>query len=349
MKQVFPLKWNHKNTLRRSREMNSTQLQIRHTRYRRRFRIPVKTARGIAETRKGILVSIENSNGTHAYGEIAPWDGFGCETLDQAEKILREISAGSFPAQKFPEILARAKNFPCTRHALASALFFLENPEKLKAPEPPNDRICKLILRRNPDDSPETLFEQIRLSRREDFRTFKIKIGLAPLDDEMRFCEKMLTLTAENLPDIRIRFDANGAWNTPSVLEKIAPLNTFPQLEFIEQPLAATPENDTAICALPPERAAKIALDESLREPWEMPAGTQVIAVVKPLLIGDFFRLREWLSSENAPRFVISSVFETECGRCILRELAAFTKNNPRALAHGIAPVLWDNGETNER
>lgn len=315
--------------------MSSLLRLLRYSRYSRRFRVPVKTARSIAETREGILVELEDETGNRVSTEIAPWEGFGCESLDDAETALRNLAAAPFPLEKIDEILAPG-TFPCTYHALSAGFFFSKNPESLKAPEAPNERICKLVLRRD-GDSTETLIEQIRRFRKESFRTFKLKIGLTPLDDEIRFCKKILMLVAENFPEIKIRFDANGAWNSALTLEKLTALNAFPQLDFIEQPLAASPENDAAIYALPSEIAAKIALDESLREPWQMPTGTSVVAVVKPLLVGDFFRLRKWLSpEENAPRFVISSVFETECGRAVLRALCSATRSNPRALAAGI-------------
>lgn len=317
--------------------MNQPLLKIAYARYSRRFRVPVKTARGVAETRDGVWVSLRDSCGNAADSEIAPWEGFNCETLNEAENFLKTLATKTFPHEAFSEILKIADALPCTRHALASAFFLLKNPAAANAPEPQNAQICKLILR-DSASAAETLFDQILRSRERGFRSFKIKIGLNPHDEEIRFCQKILQLAATNFPEAQIRFDANGAWkNAEKTFAALAPLCAFPQLEFIEQPLAATPENDAAVYALPPHLAKKIALDESLREPWEMPAGTPVIAVVKPLLVGDFPRLRDWLSQkENAPRFVISSVFETETGRNILRLLCAENADNPRALAAGI-------------
>lgn len=316
--------------------MTRTFHALTFSRYSRRFRVPLETARGVAETREGLLISLQDAHGNAAHAEIAPWEGFACETLREAENILTKLAAKPLPPEKLYEMLEPENAFPCTHHAISAAQFFLRNRESLNAPEPPNAKICKLILR-NSATSPETVFEQIIRSREDGFRSFKIKIGLAAPDDEIRFCEKILSLSAKNFPEARIRFDANGAWNSPEALPAFAPLCAFPQLEFIEQPLSATPENDAAVYALPPQFSAKIALDESLREPWKMPTGTPVVAVVKPLLVGDFPRLRAWLlPKENAPRFVISSVFETETGRNTLRFLCAENADNPRSLAAGI-------------
>lgn len=303
----------------------------------REFRTPVKTARGNASRRESIVLTLRHQNGKIGRGEIAPWEGFGCESLDDARTALRALAGTLLPENPTDLPAAAPENCPCTRHALAAAAFFLENPDAAEAPEPPENAVCRLIPRRA-DDVPDALFRKIlQHAAASGTRAFKIKIGFDALENEIALCRKLLETAAQAVPEIRLRFDANGAWNTPAALDAFVPLTAFPQLEFIEQPLAATPENDAAVLALPRERAAKIALDESLREPWKLPDETPVIAVVKPLLIGDFFRLRRWLSCGNAPKFVISSVFETDAGRAVLRHLYEFTHRNPRALDAGIA------------
>lgn len=336
---AFPPKWEQKTFRARAAAvsfptMNRSPLKLAFERVSRPFRVPVKTARGTATARESLVVSIRDDAGRAGRGEIAPWDGFGCETLDAAEAALRALAehAGT------PESLAAAvsADLPCTRHALAAAAFFLENPAELAAPEPTPAAVCRLIPR-DAADAPETLAEKIRHAHAEGFRAFKIKIGLAALADEVALCDALLRLAAESFPDARLRFDANGAWRDAAALDALAPLAAFPRLEFVEQPLAPSPENDDAVLALPRERAAKIALDESLREPWRLPDDAPVVAVVKPLLVGDFPRLHAWLRRENAaPRFVISSVFETDVGRSVLRALCARADGNPRALAAGV-------------
>ncbi|MGF0069137.1 o-succinylbenzoate synthase [Candidatus Spyradosoma sp. SGI.093] len=318
--------------------MNRSPLKLAFEHVSRPFRVPVKTARGTAAARETIVVSMRDEAGRVGRGEIAPWGGFGCETLDAAEAALRALAehAGK------PESLADAvpARLPCTRHALAAAAFFLDNPAEFAAPEPTPAAVCRLIPR-DAADAPETLAEKIRRAHAEGFRAFKIKIGLAALADEVALCDALLRLAAESFPDARLRFDANGAWRDDA-LDALAPLAAFPQLEFVEQPLAPAPENDAAVLALPRERAAKIALDESLREPWTLPDDAPVVAVVKPLLVGDFPRLRAWLRRENAaPRFVLSSVFETDVGRSVLRALCARAADNPRALAAGVGTLAF--------
>lgn len=282
--------------------------------------MPVCTASGVFNMRESILVSLKNAHGETCSGEIAPWQGFVCETLDEAERALKNPSNVDF------------SRLPCTRHALAAAKFFLENPAAKTAPEPAHSAT---LISRVPEMSPQAIAEKIMPENRAGTpAVFKIKIGMRPLREEIKFCRDVLKI-AQAQGNCRLRFDANGAWNGKDALDALAELNAFPNLEFIEQPLAATPENDALIFALPPARAEKIALDESLREVWNVPADARIVAVVKPLLIGDFQKLRAWLAQTSGTRYVISSVFESEIGRAVLRFLCEENKKNPRQLSAG--------------
>lgn len=316
--------------------MKSRPYALDYTRYALPFRTPVKTSRGTYAVREGIRLTLSDAQGICGLGEIAPWEGFACETLDDAEFALKQLGKQLSKTAAFDALTASGTHLPCTRQALAAALFQAETPSSRYLPEPPDARIARLIPR-NSSSTPESIFEQIEQARILGFRVFKVKIGLRPLSDEIQFCGQLLRLVAERTPELRIRFDANGIWNDPAVLNAFVPLCAFRQLEFFEQVLRSSPENDACIFALPTMVAEKMALDESLREPWEMPTGTPVIAVIKPLLIGDFQRLRRWLQARDIrSRFVLSSVFETEFGRSTLRFLCSENANNPRALAFGI-------------
>ena len=314
------------------------EIRISWRRESRRFRVPVQTARGIFETRESILLTLADSCGNAGEGEIAPWQGFGCENLDDAENFLRAAQRSRIFAEDFFSALpAKTRAFPCTRHAFEAAKFFLENPEMRDAPEP--EGFAQLISRLPGNAFSAEKF--VAFSGSSKTRIFKIKIGLEPLAEELKFCRNVLR-TATELGNVKIRFDANGAWNGADALDAISELNAFSALDFVEQPLAATSANDALIFSLPRERAEKIALDESLREPWKIPEDAAIVAVVKPLLVGDFLRLREWLGSETGARYVISTVFENGAGADVLRFLCRENEKNPRQLVCGRGNV-WKN------
>ena len=261
------------------------------------FGVPVKTSRGTFPCRESLLVRIEDKSEAFSCGEIAPWDGFGCETLAEAEAFLR--SCGARVPAEIPE------NLPCTAHAFSAAKFFFENPDCRKI-SVPQKRLCAKLIRRFREDVPEKILEEIAREHSAGFSVFKIKIGLDAQAAELDFCEKILCgVPAET----RVRFDANGAFSA-AALPRLAELSASPVVDFFEQPLSPSPENDAKIFDFSDGTGAKFALDESVRDPWAFPRTTRVVAVVKPLLVSDFRRLLAWLENVHGADVVISTVFE---------------------------------------
>ncbi|MBQ6705683.1 MAG: hypothetical protein IJN19_06750 [Opitutales bacterium] len=261
------------------------------------FGVPVKTSRGTFPYRESLVVRIEDAFGDSSCGEIAPWDGFGCETLADAEAFLQ--SCGPCVPDEIPESL------PCTAHAFSAAKFFLENPDCRNA-SGPQQRLCAKLIRRSREDSPEKILEEIARERVTGFSVFKIKIGLEEQAAELNFCEKILCGVPAGT---RVRFDANGAFSAEA-LPRLAELSNLPGTDFFEQPLPPSPKNDEKIFEFSGATEAKFALDESVRDPWAFPCYTRVVAVVKPLLVSDFRRLLAWLENSHGADVVISTVFE---------------------------------------
>lgn len=267
------------------------------------FSVPVKTSRGVFPRRESLVVTLTPEDGGRreaaaGSGECAPWIGFGCESLGDAENFLRTLR-GNAP-EKIPA------RFPCLAHAFSAAKFFSEHPELRGLPPPKNSERARL-LPRSREDSPEKILSVLARERENGFRVFKIKIGLGGEPaEELNFCEKIL----RGVPaGTRIRFDANGAF-PEKILPALCALSAAPALEFFEQPLPPSPENDGKIFAAAEKCGGKFALDESVRAPWAFPRETPVVAVVKPLLIGDFPRLLAWLETPAGADVVVSSVFE---------------------------------------
>lgn len=282
------------------------------------FGLPVKSSRGTFPCRESLLVRIEDTSGAFSCGEIAPWDGFGCETLSDAEAFLQNCEA-RVPAE-IPE------NLPCTAHAFSAAKFFFENPDCRKI-SVPQKRLCAKLIRRFREDDPEKILEEIAREHSSGFSVFKIKIGLAAETAELNFCEKILCGVPAGT---RVRFDANGAFSA-AALPRIAELSELPSADFFEQPLPPSSENDAKIFDFSDGAGAKFALDESVREPWVFPRSTRVVAVVKPLLVSDFRRLLAWLENDHGADVVISTVFEnSSAGTDALRLACSRVAENRR-------------------
>lgn len=310
-------------------------MKISYEKICKKFATPVANSHGIFSCRESLLVKISRGNADTdcACGECAPWAGFGCEKISEAEEFLAKISNRDLSAlPSIPDTL------PCLAHAISAAEFFLKNPRERNAPEPPPTERAKLLRRELASAPAELLADAERERNAHGFSVFKVKIGLGEPVEELRFCEKILS----NAPaGTQWRFDANGAFST-EILPALVELSAAPALEFFEQALPPSQENDAKIFALAEKTEAKFALDESIREPdsFTFPrGGTRVVAVVKPALSGDFFRLLDWLerTDSDAPPVVISTAFENSpAGRAALfLACSRVAKNRRRAFGLG--------------
>lgn len=292
----------------------------------RPFAVPVTTASGAFPRRESLLVRLETDDGADsACGECAPWPGFGLETLDAAENFLRGLGG------RVPEEIPAA--LPCLAHAFSAARFFLENPAARETPALPPPRECAKLLRRAPGDAAEKLLADAARERDNGFSVFKIKIGLAPQRDELRFCEKIL---ADAPAGTRFRFDANGALSA-DVLPALAGLSRVPALEFFEQPLPPSQDNDARTFAAADALGALLALDESVRaDPGAFPRDTRVVAVVKPLFVADFPALLSRLAEPCGADVVVSTAFENSPAGTLALRLACARLAPARRRAFGL-------------
>ena len=288
------------------------------------FAVPVNTSRGLFPFRESIIVTVETEEGASVRGEIAPWPDFGCETFSEAEAFLKSCRT------QVPAIIP--KNLPCTAHAFSALKFFLENPEAQSRSVPPENH-CARLIRRFPEMDSDRILDEILRERENNYSVFKLKIGLRDQKSELKFCEKILECVPKG---VQIRFDANGSFSE-SVLPALAELSVFPTLEFFEQPLPPSKENDVRILDFAANTNTKLALDESVREPWRFPQETSVVAVVKPLCVADFPRLLSWLEDSRGADVVVSTVFENSAAGKSALYLACslLAKNRRRAFGMG--------------
>ncbi|MDR1497852.1 MAG: o-succinylbenzoate synthase [Puniceicoccales bacterium] len=280
-------------------------------RYRRRFREPLRTGRGVFFAREGIVLRTEERGKGAGYGEIAPWEGFGGESLDEAESFLRAFRGDA----------AIPKHFPLVRGAFAMAQEMARAADD--APAMPPWR-CAALLPAAEEDTPPSL----AVKRALGFDTFKLKIAASRFPDEA--C-RVRTLLDTLLPGERLRLDANGALDS---LTPWLPLMEDDRVEFLEQPFPPDRMARENFAVLPPALAAKLALDESVSGAASLPENWLGVVVVKPLLLGDWGAFRRWRRAMPECPVVYSSSFETAAGRETALRLMA---EDPaaRTLAHG--------------
>lgn len=276
--------------------------------YRRRFRRPLVTAAGVFHERVGIVLRREClETGCIGFGEIAPWPGFGGESLAAAESFLRAVQSGAARWEEIPRTL------PCTRAARAmTERFFAKG------------KMSRALLHSAGLLAGGDCEEELRERRANGFSTFKVKIGAEEVRRERARVERLLELLESGE---KLRLDANGGLAS---LEEWLPVLCCDRVDFLEQPF---PPERMSGEFFPEEIACKLALDESIVQADSLPEEWPGWVVVKPLLLADWTALEHWRGKPR--RAVYSSVFETAIGREALLRLAGGDARSA-TVAHGL-------------
>lgn len=312
--------------------------------YCHQFKQPLKTHHGIWEKREGIILQLADEQGKNGWGEIAPLSWFGSETLQQALEFCQQL-----PKKLTSELIfAIPDELPTCQFGFESAwedmnaLPNLENLEqhlKFSGLLPSGKAALPLF---------KTLFQQ-------GFRTFKWKIAVHPISDELQLLKQLTELIletinseTEKLEVVNLRLDANGglSWEEAnkwlSICDELQ--SNFIKIEYLEQPLSV--EQFAEMLALSQQYLTSIALDESvatlsqIRDCYQQ--SWRGIFVIKPCIVGSPRKLRK-LCLENQIDAVFSSVFETSVGRQAALRLAVELSHPQRAVGFGIGHWFQDN------
>jgi O-succinylbenzoate synthase len=302
-----------------------------YRRYNLPFRQPVRTAHGIWAEREGLLLRLENENGTASYGEVAPITWFGTETLDEAEAVCRKLGE-DVSAEALAAVPERCG---CLRFALTSALAApaIEGAKALP--------VAALL------PAGRAALDVVGPKAEAGFRTFKWKVGVADIADELALLDDLIA----KLPNgAKLRLDANGAWDRRKAERWLVCCAERP-VEFVEQPCFAEASQgaarvDDVLLGLAHDYPTPIGLDESVVSAGDvvrwLERGWPGVFVVKPALLGDASAVIARLEKAKA-HVVFSSALETAVGaKAALRRAFAFG-GEPRALGFGVWPLFQDN------
>jgi O-succinylbenzoate synthase len=338
--------------------------------YRRRFVRSLSTSHGNWDVRDGIILRLTDENGQVGWGEIAPLSWFGSETLEQALSFCcqqpQEITAeaifsipAALPACQFgfESAWEDISHFQDEANLTPQAPFPAGDGEELKASlQPPflrgergdreglgerfNESLTREYSYSGLLPAGEAALSQWQTLWNQGYRTFKWKIGVYPIADEL----KIFQLLTQTLPaSTKLRLDANGGlsyeeanlwlWTCDNVKAEEFPV----EIEFLEQPLPVTQFQGMAELSMC--YATAIALDESVATIDQMAAayreGWRGIFVIKPCIAGSPSRLRQFCQQHEIDA-VFSSVFETAIGRQAALKLAAELSRHNRAVGFGI-------------
>jgi len=289
--------------------------------YRYPFKQPLKTHHGTWSIREGIIVQLLDEKGSIGRGEIAPLSEFGSETLSEARQFIEQLGKEISKA----DIFTIPDRFPACQFALESAWEEIENKEETN-----NSPLSFSYLL----PAGNLALEQWQNLYDRGGRTFKWKIAVEPIADELKIFQQLI----RRLPnDTKIRLDANGGLNLEMAKHWLEATEKIENIEFIEQPLPE--KNLLDMIKLNTEYSTDIALDESVSTLTKLEQcyrqGWRGIYVIKAAIAGSPQRLRK-ICQEYAIDLVFSSVFETKIGRKAVLKLAKELASPRHALGFGV-------------
>lgn len=327
-----------------------------------RYHLPLRsewaTAAGGFSWREGWLLQLEADDGRYGYGDCAPLIGTGSESPALAIAALRR-HGGQLAGMAIDEAIAAlpaavGNRAPAARCAVECALLdLLAQAADLPLADylrgAPGKRQIAVnaalgaLLQANVDAS-LCRYGKYAILRAcaEGFAVLKLKVGMAPVDDEIaRLREIAALLPAGHL----LRLDANRAWCERDAGRFVDACASLP-IDMVEEPLADP--RFAALRRLQANCAFALALDESLAggDPQAILAAPPVRRLVlKPPRCGGLLpalALARQAASAGMHCVVTSSV-DSACGVLAAAHLAAALDND---LAHGLATSSWLAADT---
>ena len=267
------------------------------------------------------MLRLSDESGQVGWGEIAPIVEFGTESMGQAIQFCR-----SLPPEITSDLFSQIPStLPACQFGLESAWETLI--ATTTAPDPP--RPSSYLL---PPGAIALL--TWRSAWQAGIRTFKWKIGVAPLNEELSLLDQIITTLP---PDAQLRLDANGGLTVDQTVQWLTHADRYPNIEFMEQPLP--PDQFEELLKLSDRFSTPIALDESVTTVEQLEAcvqqGWRGIFVVKAAIAGSPSRLRQVIATHQLD-VVWSSVFETAIGRQYIQKyLIPSVPDRGRAIGFG--------------
>lgn len=217
---------------------------------------PYRLAFGDLHAFDTLLVEVTSTDGRSGFGEATLLTGYTHETIDGAWDLACRWADSSLrdSVEAFAVRTERASgDSPFVATAFLTALEMLTTSDSLSFAEPVSVPLLALLNSIEED----AIAEEFESLLDDGYRTIKVKVGLADVDDltRVRAIQRVVAGRA------RIRIDANQAFTADRAIEFLTALE--PQdIELFEQPCAADDWNAHAAAV----RASRVPmmLDESI-------------------------------------------------------------------------------------
>ncbi len=327
--------------------------RIRWAPFRIPFRDPYETARGTATHRSGVIVSLQTDAGFEGLGEASldpsePEDSVRT-ILPKIEALARDLlAAGLDDIDDVLELHSGADTAERAAHcAIETALAdagaraaglplaeLLSGGDPYRSMVPVNATIASR--------STEAAAAAALMARASGFGCIKLKVGMEPtIAAEV---ERVRTIREVIGADLKLRLDANGAWDDAVAIATIHALEAY-EIELVEQPV---PAHDLA--GLGRVRAAvttSIAADEAAFDYDYAEAAIQHAdaLILKPIRIGGpsvTSYLGRFAISDGRGA-VITTTIDSGIGTALALHVAASLPDDGRAHGLATASLLEDD------
>ncbi|MEP0802344.1 o-succinylbenzoate synthase [Funiculus sociatus] len=322
--------------------------------YQRQFARSLSTNHGTWNIREGIIIRLTDKNGQVGWGEVAPLPWFGSETLEQALDFCRQVGE-KITAEAIFNLPAE---LPACQFGFESAWEDTHFLDKALTPQPSfpsregGELKAPLLVGKGLGEmfysgllpAGEAALHQWQTLWNQGYRTFKWKIGVASIEEELNIFHQLIQALPQ---EAKLRLDANGGLSWNEANEWLKECACVEIIEFLEQPLRVGEE--TAMGELRARYSIPIALDESIATLKQIQASYRNswrgIFVIKPSIVGSPSRLRQFCQQHHIDA-VFSSVFETAIGRQAALKLAAELSSPHRTVGFGINHWFNEDEET---
>jgi o-succinylbenzoate synthase len=308
-------------------------------RYAVPFNTPIRTAHELWSSREGVIVQLESTEGDLGWGEAAPIPAFGTETVDELAEACARVNG------EWHEDVAAL--IPSTLHCLQFALYAALRGVRAAAASRTGETVATTAAQEYLPvaallPAGRVCLEKIAPLGDSGFRTFKWKVGVGDIADELAILDDLIS----KLPSgSKLRLDANGAWDRRKAERWLERCADRP-IEFLEQPIAPSMRGaDDMLLGLAGDYPTPLGLDESIATGAEigrwLDLGWPGVFVIKPSLLGHPDAALARLERAKG-KVVFSSALETGIGaQSALRVAMSWTLER-RAIGFGVYPLFAD-------
>jgi o-succinylbenzoate synthase len=310
-------------------------LKATFSKYQLRFKAPMLTSRGEMKVKNGYFLYISDGNKT-GIGECSYIEGLSIDNLAHYEETLRALCKAieSADEKAKPDL----RSYPSLQFALECALLDFNNGGRKILFETAFTKGKSLIPINGLVWMGTAAFMQGQIEEKlkDGFRCIKIKVGAIAFEEET----KLLQLIRQTFPPdvIEIRLDANGAFTSEDVFQKLDTLSAY-GIHSIEQPVKPGQYDlMKQVCSHSPIPVALdeelIGLPESERSALLSHLKPQHL-IFKPSLLGGFATCNQWIESAESANigWWATSALESNIG---LSAIAQWVSTKNSAIVHGL-------------